>query len=90
MMVACLGLAVARANDLGIYAWNGFSALFRAVSLLRLPSHLARAVPPAISLGFRPSASSLRPGSLATPGSLPVVLETDRRAISPSERFHSE
>jgi len=90
MMVACLGLAVAHAIDLGIYAWNGFSAVFRGVSLLRLPSHLARAVPPAISLGFHPSASSLRPGSLATPGSLPVVLETDRRAISPSQLFHSE
>ena len=86
MMVACLGLAVARANHLGIFAWNGFFG----VSLRRLPSHLARAVPPAISLGFHPSASSLRPGSLATPGSLPVVLETDRRAISPSERFRSE
>jgi hypothetical protein len=85
MMVTGLGLAIAHAIDLGIYAWNGFSAVFRGVSLLRLPSHLARAVPPAVSLGFHPSASSLRPGSLAILGFLPVVSETDRRAISPSE-----
>jgi hypothetical protein len=86
MMVACLGLAVARANHLGIFTWNGFFG----VSLRRLPSHLARAVPPAIWLGSHPSASFLRPESLATPGSLPVGSETDRRAISPSERLHSE
>ena len=71
-------------------SWNGFFAVSRRVSLLRLSSHLSPAVPPAIWLGFHPSASSLRPGSLATPGSLSVASETDRRAISPSERFHSE
>ena len=90
MTVESLDLVVAGANHLGTYAWNGFFGVFRGILLLRLPWHLARAVPPAISLGFDPSASSLRPGSLATPGSLPVGSETDRRAISPSERFHSE
>jgi hypothetical protein len=54
-----LGLAVAGANHLEIYAWNGFFGVFRGILLLRLPWHLARAVPPAISLGFDPSASSL-------------------------------